>query len=136
MRQKPVEQDPPDHPVAAILRRGHGPRHLHDRSKLDAGRAGGFARPAVETLIDVGLEPGIVEGCESERGFLDLPHPAAGTVTLVVEDPEGGALGQAEAAVNTVSDQIDVDPGGSRGYAVSLELPVEIECGELWHQLA
>src|SRR5437879_2718747 len=130
MGQKPVEQDPPDHPVTAILRRGHRPRHLHDRSKLDAGRAGGFARPAVETLIDVGLEPGIVEGRESERGFLDLPHPAARTVSLVVEDPEGRALGQAEAAVHAVPDQVDANPRRWRGYAVSLDLPVEIERGE------
>src|ERR1700694_3743067 len=136
MREQPVEENPPNHPVAAVLRRGQRPRPLHHRSELDARRAGGFAGTAVEALVDVCLEAWIIEGRKSQRGFLDLPHAAAGTVALVVEDPEGRALRQAEAAMDAVPDQVHIHPGRGGGQAVALQLLVEIECGELWHWLS
>src|ERR1700682_1413703 len=134
MGQQSIEEESPHHPVPAVLRRGHRPRHFHHRSELNARRAGGFAGPAVEALVDVRLEPWVIEGRKSERGLLDLPHTAAGTVAFVVKDSEGRTLRQAEAAVNAVPDQVHVDPGRGGRYAVTLDLPIEIERSELWHR--
>src|SRR6266851_2066597 len=99
-----------------------------------AGRAGGFAGAAVEALIDVGLKARVVERHQPQGRFLDLPHPPARAVALVMERAKGRALGQAEPAMNAVPDQVHVDAARRGRHAVALELRLEVERGQFRHQ--
>src|SRR5260370_825877 len=123
----------PQHTVAAILRRRLRTRHLHHRSELHAGRAGGFAGAAVEALIDMGLKARVVERHQPQGRFLDLPHPPARAVALVMERAKGRALGQAQPAMNAVPDQVHVDAARRGRHAVALELRLEGERGQVRH---
>ncbi len=134
MRQQAVEEHGAHHPVAAVLRRRLRARHLHHGSELDTRRAGRSAGAAVEALIDVGLKARVVERHQPECRLLDLPHPPARAVALVMQAAKRRALGQAKPAVNAVPDQVHVDAGGRRGHAVPLELRLEVERGDVAHQ--
>ena len=109
MRQQAVEEQRAHPPVAAILRRRFRSRHLHHRSELDTGGASRFTGTAVEALVDVRLKARIIEGDQPQRRLLDLPHPPAWAVAFMVQAAKRRALGQAEPAVNAISDQVHVD---------------------------
>src|SRR5205823_631085 len=82
MRQQSVEENGSHHPIPTVLWRRQSSGHLHHRSELDTRGAGRLAGPTVKALIDVRLESRVVEGHQSKRGFLDLPHASARAVAL------------------------------------------------------
>ena len=72
---------------------------------LDAGGAGGHAGHAAETVVHVGAEGG-VEGSLGLPGLAHHVDAAAGGVHLFAPEDVGGAGGKAEAAVDTIFDEL------------------------------
>src|SRR5438128_401481 len=86
-------------PGAGIIALDAGAGMLNELSIFDAGRAGRFARPAVQAFVDV-IDEGIGDGLLVQFDLDHLMDAAARRIGLEVPQAVGGAGVETEAAVN------------------------------------
>lgn len=87
-------------PRAFVLCLDARPRMLDQLSELDTGRAGGFARAAIQAFVDVVDE----DAGKRQLSFVHQNHladSASGRIGFQLPEPIGGAVTQAEPAVHT-----------------------------------
>ena len=102
MRKQLTIGDMPRHarknrpPIVAL---NASPGILHQLSVFHAGRACGFARPAVQASVNV-LDKRIGDRHVAQLDVNHLSNPATGRIRLQIPEPVGGAGIQAEPAMN------------------------------------